>query len=105
MAQNGGQYAQSEVTRAVDRGRREGLATAALALSFVSFINLLGAEKALLAIALAALALSGPKEEPARRRSFIAIGLALLQILTILVVVVVFRDQLGDLIRLLHRLG
>lgn len=34
------------------RGRREGLAMAAVALSIVSFVNLLGAEKALLAIVL-----------------------------------------------------
>lgn len=105
MTQNDGQYAQPELATTLDRGRREGFAIAAIVLSFVSFINLLGAEKSILAITLAVLALSGSKEESARRRSFIAIGLSLLQILTILVVILIFRDQFGELIRLLHRLG
>jgi hypothetical protein len=34
------------------RGRREGFATAALALACISFVNLFGAEKALLALLL-----------------------------------------------------
>src|SRR5262245_61199312 len=41
------------------RGRRHGLAIAALLLSLVSFVSLLGAEKAITAIALAALAIKG----------------------------------------------
>ena len=40
-------------------GRRLGLATAALALSIVAFINLLGIEKSILAIVLALLAMQG----------------------------------------------
>ena len=42
-----------------DRGRREGLATAAIALSATAYLNLLGAEKSILAIALALLASRG----------------------------------------------
>ena len=105
MAQDGGQNLQSDVAQALSRGRREGLAIAALVLSFISFLNLLGAEKSILAMVLAGMALSASTGEPARRQSFIAIGLSLLHIVTIAVVLLVFRDELGELIRLLRTLA
>ena len=47
------------------RGRSEGMATAALALGAVAFLNLLGAEKGILAIVLAVLSLrSAPAGPP-----------------------------------------
>lgn len=49
------------IDAAYQRGRRVGLATAALALTIVSFLNLLGTEKSILAAALAS--------DPARRLS------------------------------------
>ena len=90
---------------AVDRGRGEGLAIAALALSVVSFINLLGAEKALLAIVLAVLALGRAKSGLARIRSWSAIAIAAVYVASVATVLVIFRDQLGELIRLLQHLG
>jgi uncharacterized membrane protein YadS len=86
-------------------GRTEGLATAALALSLVSFVNLLGAEKALLAIVLAVLALGRAGLSRARGRSLMAIGFSLVYLLTIAVVLVAFHDKLARLLQLLHELG
>jgi hypothetical protein len=83
----------------------EGLATAALALSLVSFVNLLGAEKALLSIVLAILAFRSTRSTATRRRSLIAMGFALLYVCTIVMVLVVFRDRLGHLFQLLHQLS
>ena len=51
---------------ALRTGRSEGMATAALALGAVAFLNLLGAEKGILAIVLAVLSLS-----PIRRMSHV----------------------------------
>lgn len=105
MAQNVEQNAQIEQAQARSRGRREGLALAALSLSLISFLNLLGVEKSILAIVLAAAALAGPKDEPGRRRSFIALGLSALHVVTIVVVLIMFREQLGELLRLLSKLS
>lgn len=108
MTQSGGQDSASGETRdgaALRQGRREGLAVAALALSLVAFLNLLGTEKSVLAIILAALALSGSRDPHIRRRASIALALALVHLITIAVVLVLFRDRLGDLIRLLQTLG
>lgn len=89
----------------VRRGRREGLATAAVALSIVSFVNLLGAEKALLAIVLAVLALQGARSGPRRLRGWLAIVIAGIYLATVVTVLVVFHDKLGQLIELLKDLG
>ena len=88
-----------------DNGRREGLAIAALALGLISFLNLFGAEKSILAIVLAVMAMSGSTTKSVQRRSSIAIGLALLHILTIAVVLVLFQDELGQFIQSLNKLS
>lgn len=103
MTDNGtqnGSFAQGQ-----DDGRRQGLAIAALALGLVSFVNLLGAEKAILAIVLAAIAMSGSKAKLVRRRASIAIGLSLLYVVTIAIVLVLFHDELGQFIQLAETLG
>jgi hypothetical protein len=87
------------------RGRKEGYATAALALSAVSFTHLLGAEKALLAIVLAVLALRGGRSSVARTRGWAAIALAGIYIVTVATVLVLFHDKLAQLIELLKDLG
>jgi len=86
-------------------GRREGLAVAALALGLVSFLNLLGAEKAILALVLGFAGLSGATDPHVRTRAFLAIGLGIAYLVTIVVVLVMFREQLRELIGLLHTLG
>lgn len=95
----------AELARAQDEGRRQGMATAALALGLVSFLNLLGMEKAILAIVLALLAMSGSTSPLVRRRSGFAVGLALLYVLTIALVLVLYHDQLNEFLQLLTKLS
>jgi len=89
----------------IARGRSEAYATSALILSLVSFVNLLGAEKSILAIVLAAYALRGTAAQAARKRGWIAIAIAALHVITILLVVVLLRDELTQLLDLLRQLG
>jgi hypothetical protein len=95
----------TDLAQARDRGRREGLALAALALSLVAFINLLGAEKSLLAVVLAVIAMRGARVPLVLRRSRLAIGFAMLHLLTFVVVIVLFHDKLAELLRLMHSLA
>ena len=90
---------------ALMRGRREGYATAALAASCVGFINLLGMEKALLAMALAAMAIGGLPAGAARSRALAAFGLGGVYIVTIVAVVTVYHDKLLHLLALLKDLA
>lgn len=87
------------------RGRSEGLATAAIALGVLSFIQLLGAEKAILAIVLAVLALRGTPSQQGRRRSFAAIALGVVYLAITAVTLILFQDELAELIGLLQSLG
>ena len=93
-------------TEAFREGKRAGLAIAAIAGSAVAFVSLLGIEKALLAIILAILASRGaaPKSHT-RRLASVAIGLGLLYVVTFAVVMALFHDKLGELIRLLQQMG
>lgn len=86
------------------RGRREGFATAALALACISFVNLFGAEKALLALLLSALALRGLGMGSAHR-AWMAIGLAAMYLLTLLGILIIYRAELNEFARLLKDLG
>ena len=91
---------------AYERGRRIGLATGALALSVVAFVNLLGLEKSILAVILALLALRGSAsavEGAPRARA--ALIIAVLHIVTIAAVLVIFHDKLLQLLHLLEKLG
>jgi hypothetical protein len=90
---------------ALRQGRGEGLAFAAVALGIVAFINLLGAEKGIVAAALGVLARRHATSNPARRRGAVAITLGGVQIATIVVVLVLFRDKIGQLLDLLKTLG
>jgi uncharacterized membrane protein len=90
---------------ALRRGRLEGLAAAALATACVSFINLLGAEKALLAITLGGLALSGLHDRFARRRAWAAIGLSGFYVATLVGLLFLYHEKLGHLVELLKELG
>ena len=94
-----------DVATARADGRREGFAIAAVSLSLLSFLSLLGAEKSILAIVFAAMALSRPGSNSVRRRSFLAIGLSLLQMITIAVVLVLFQEELGQLLQSLQKLS
>jgi hypothetical protein len=91
---------------AYERGRRVGLATGALALSIVAFINLLGLEKSILGAMLALLALRGGASlaEITGRARF-ALVIAVVHIITVVAVLVVFHDKLLQLLRLLAKLA
>jgi hypothetical protein len=87
-------------------GRSAGLAVAALAVSVVAFISLLGIEKAVLALALAVLAIRGVGSGGrARRLAIAAIVIACIYAVTYIVVVALYHDRIGELIRMLHQLG
>jgi len=90
---------------AAARGRSQAYATAALVAGCVAFINLLGAEKALLAIVFAALALRGSLSRAGRTRAWIAIGLGVLQPITLIAVLLIFHDKAARLFLLLKDLG
>ena len=91
---------------AYDRGRRVGLATAALALSATAYLNLLGAEKSILAITLALLASRGADSVAlASARARIAVVLAVVHLVVIATVLVLFQDRLRELLHLLRTLG
>lgn len=92
-------------TRLLAQGRRQGLATAALALGVLSFIQLLGMEKALLAIGLAVLALRGASLPRTRGLAIAGLVLGGLYLAIAGVSLVLFRDKLTELIRLLQSLG
>jgi len=91
---------------AYEDGRRFGLATAALALGVVSFVNMLGIEKSILAIVLAILAMQGAGFRTAvLRRGRTALILASVHVITSVVVLVIFRARLMELVQLLHKLS
>ena len=94
---------------ALMRGRREGYATAALAAGCLAFINMLGAEKDLLAIVLAGLAIGGLPAGSARRRALAAFGLGGLHLLLVAAAVIaaltLYHDKLIHLLTLLKDMG
>jgi hypothetical protein len=96
----------SAPSAAYEEGRRTGLAIAAFALAIMSFINLLGVEKSILALVLAVIAMYGaPRGAEVRRWSRNAIGLAAVHIVIFVVFIVLFHQKLGQLILLLQKLG
>jgi hypothetical protein len=98
--------AQDPLVRAFEDGRRAGLATAAIALSVVAFFSLLGAEKALLAIALGLLARRGSQPGSAGRRlATMAIGVATVFLVSIAFILIVFWNDLVGLVNYLRQLS
>jgi hypothetical protein len=81
------------------------MATAALALGAVAFLNLLGAEKGILAIVLAVLSMRTVPAGPQPRRAQIAVALGVVQLATVVMVLVLFHDKLRQLIELLRTLA
>jgi hypothetical protein len=106
MDTRNGQLASDDLATMYEEGRRTGLATAALATAAVAFVSLLGIEKATLAALLACLAIRGAKTAaPARRLAAAAMALAGVYAVTYVVVLVLFRDRLAELLRLMQKLG
>ena len=95
-----------KTVEAYDIGRRVGFGMSALALGLVTFLSLLGAEKAILAIVLGALAIRGSDARTlSRRLGSAAIILGVVFLLTVGVVLVVFWDQAVELVRILQQLS
>lgn len=87
-------------------GRRAAFGVAAIATGCVAFLNLLGAEKAILAIVLGAIALRGaPPGAAGRRFGIAAIVLGAVFLVSEAVLLIVFREQFVELLRILENLG
>ena len=96
----------AQLNEAFDAGRRAGLAMAALALSLVAFFSLLGAEKALLAIALGLLACRGSRPGSAGRRlATVAIGVATVFLVSIVFILIRFWRELVELVNYFRQLS
>ncbi len=94
------------VATAYDAGRRTGLAVAALAVSLVAFLSLLGLEKAILAVVLGVLAMrGGPAASAARRLGLAAVVIAAAWLVSVSVVLALYWPKLADLIQALERLS
>jgi Na+-driven multidrug efflux pump len=87
-------------------GRRDGLGIAAIVIGIVTFLSLLGAEKAIVAIILGSLAMRGAEQgSRARRQGIAAIILGTVFMVTVPILLVVFREQLATLIAALEKLS
>jgi hypothetical protein len=94
-------------TKAVVTGQRFAYATAALILGVLSFVHLLGLEKALLAIGFGVLALrSSPAPPLAVRRgwAWLGVGLAIAYCVVLAVALVLFWERLVHVIYALEGL-
>lgn len=99
-------HSREQIDDAFSAGRRAGLAVASLALSLVAFLSLLGAEKAILAILLAVLALKGAMPgSRTRRMATAAIAIATMFLATVVVVLVAFWDKVVQFVDLLQKLS
>ncbi len=95
-----------EMINAFRAGRRVGFGISALVLSLVSFLSVLGAEKAVLAIVLGVLAIRGSSHRTAARRlGVMAICFGAVFLLTMVAVLIVFRGQVLQLIQTLQKLS
>jgi hypothetical protein len=91
---------------AYDAGRRVGFGVSALALGLVTFLSLIGAEKAILAIVLGTLAVRGSKARSlSRRLGAAAIVLGAVFLATVGVVLVVFWNDVVEFVMQLQRLS
>lgn len=89
-----------------DAGRKHGIAIAALVISLISFVTLLGTEKGITAIVLGALAAKGaaPGSFPARIGK-VAIVLGSLFLVTVAAVLTLFWSDVVEFVRLLEKLS
>ncbi len=89
-------------------GQKYAYATAALLTGIASFISLLGAEKAVLAVAFATLALKGrPQPSLQTRRNWARAGLTLGVVFLVFLpaFLLIYRDRLYEILTVLHRMS
>jgi hypothetical protein len=95
-----------EMTDAFRAGRRVGFGISAFVLGLVSFLSLLGAEKAILAMILGVMAIRGSGQGAlARRLGTIAICLGAAFLVTMVVILIVFRGQVLEFVQMLQKLS
>lgn len=95
-----------EAKIAFRKGRQAGLGTAALALSIVSFISLLGLEKAILAAVLGLAAWRGAAAgTQGKKRGWLAVIIAGGYAVFFGVMILIYHDKFAVLIRMLQQLG
>jgi hypothetical protein len=95
-----------KTAEAYDTGRRVGFGVSALALGLVTFLSLIGAEKAILAIVLGTLAVRGSKARSlSRRLGTAAVVLGAVFLVTVGVVLVVFWDACVEFVIQAQRLS
>ena len=87
------------------QGQKYAFATASLLMGICCFTNLLGMEKALLAILFGWLALRAPRVRLRRGWAMAGIGLGVVMIVTVAVVVIVKFDELAQIIQYLEQFG
>ena len=88
-------------------GQKYAYATVALVLGIASFVNLLGMDKAILAIVFGSMALrSTPAPALKSRREWGQVGVVLgvLQVVVITILIIVFRNELSHALEALMRL-
>ena len=89
-------------------GQRYTLATVALTIALLSFLNLAGLEKAILAIVLGSKALKRepqPALEQRRPLARVAIGLAIAHVAAVVTIVLLNLDRLGKVVEVLRALS
>jgi len=98
--------ASPELDRIYARGWRAGVAAASIGAALISVINLLGIEKASLAIVLGALAVRGAERGTRTRRlGLIAIAVGIVFVITVAIVLALFWKRFAELVHLLRTLG
>jgi Na+-driven multidrug efflux pump len=87
-------------------GRRDGFGIAAVVVGIITFVSLLGIEKAVVAIVLGALAMQGARKgSRARRLGGVALILGITFEVALVVLLIVFREEVGTLISALEQLS
>jgi|WetSurMetagenome_2_1015567.scaffolds.fasta_scaffold1169418_1 hypothetical protein len=97
---------QDKYAEGYQAGKRTGFGIAALALGLVSYLSLLGLEKAVLTIVLGVLAMKGEIPTPiAKRLGIASIALGVIFILSAAVLLYLFQDKFAELIGNLKKLS
>lgn len=97
---------EGQTIRAYQAGRRAGFGIAALALGIITYLSLLGTEKAVLAIVLGVMALRG--QEPnalAKRLGIVSIVLGAVFVVTVPVMLFLFWDKVSEFVAALQSLS
>lgn len=96
---------QDLLVEAYNTGRRVGFGISAMVLSIVTYLSMLGFEKAILAIVLGALAMQAGQRTLARRLGIVSITLGSIFIVSAIIFLAVFWEKFMEIITLLKELS